>query len=115
VITLNAHESISFVESISDSEVSVKCRDDTAAELVKSLGGKRALLASAIWKLHYSSEVELASHLSALRDARIAMAGSLVGWPPAAIFEQLRDNGKLTGKFIEIMWSKPDEEVLSEK
>ena len=67
------------------------------------------------WKLHYSSEEELARYLSNLRDDGFAIAGALAGWPPAAVFEQLRDKGKVAGKFTEIIWSQPGKEITSEK
>jgi len=112
---MNANKTTSFVESISDSEIHVVCRSESAVQQVKSLGGRRTLLSSEKWKLRYDSEAVLAAHLSVLRDAEIAMAGALGGWPPAAVFEQLREQGKLSGKFVEIMWKRPGEAVTAEK
>jgi len=112
---MNTKEDISYVEDISDSEICIVCRDDSSSEKVKSLGGKRRLSSPMNWTLQYTSETELASHLSELRDAQFAMAGSLSGWPPSAIFEQLRDKRVLAGKFSEIMWAGPGKEVLFEK
>jgi len=91
------------------------CHGESAIRQIRSLGGRRTLLSSKKWKLRYDSEAALAAHLSALRDAKIAMMGASGGWPPAAVFEQLREHGKLSGKFIEIMWRRPGEPVTAEK
>ncbi|MEI7929394.1 MAG: hypothetical protein WCH40_12655 [Verrucomicrobiales bacterium] len=112
---MDTREPISFVDKITATDISVVCRDGFAAKQVKALGGKRSIFKPRTWKIHFNSQAELASVLSALRDARVAMAGALAGWPPAAVFEQLREEGKLSGKFTEIVWSRPGEEVLSEK
>jgi hypothetical protein len=108
-------QKVSFVESVSDSDVVVVCRNPATENQLKVMGGKQTLLPPRKWKIPYASEEQLASVLSTLRDAQIAMAGSLEGWPPSAVFQQLRDNGKLAGKFTEIMWSKPEKDVLAER
>lgn len=105
----------SYVESISSAEIVVVCRDAAAEEQLKAMGGKQTLFPPRKWKIRYVSEDQLASSLATLRDAQVAMAGSLSGWPPSAVFQQLRERGKLAGKFTEIMWSKPEKEVLSER
>lgn len=78
-------------------------------------GGRRALPLSEKLKLRSDSDTVLVAHLSALRDAKFAMAGALGGWPRAAVFEQLRDQGQLSGKFWEIMWKGPTDAIVAEK
>ena len=112
---MSTNQVVSYVESIIDLEINIICRDEVAAGNVKSLGGKRALLSSRKWKLLCRSKDELAFQLSSLRDARIAMAGASAGWPPSAVFEKLRDEGKVAGEFFEIIWCKPGEELVLEK
>jgi hypothetical protein len=108
-------EKVSFVESILNSEIVVVCRNAAAENQLKAMGGKQRLLPPRKWKIPYKSDDQLASALSSLRDAKIAMAGSLSGWPPSAVFQQLRDSGKISGEFTEIMWSQPEKEVLVER
>lgn len=115
MIIMKSEKPLSYVESISDSEITVVCGDKTAEKQVQSIGGKQTFLPPRKWKVHYTSEDQLASLLATLRDVQVAMAGSLSGWPPAAVFEQLRDKGKIAGGFTEIMWSKPDKEVFFER
>lgn len=106
---------ISFVNNILDSDIEVVCRDKAAKAKVKSAGGGRLLLSPRKWRIHYSSEDQLAKILDSLRNAKIAMAGSPTGWPPSAVFQRLRDEGKVSGDFIEISWSGPGEEMLLDK
>lgn len=79
---------------------------------MKSLGGKRAPLSRTKLRLRYCSEDELASYLVSLSNAGIAMAGAIAGRPPSAIFQELRDKGKLAGKFVEVVWYGPDQKRL---
>jgi hypothetical protein len=107
--------STSYVGNITESKIEVVCADPLAVRTVRSLGGRQALLFFGGWSLHYSSKRELAAHLAALRDARFAMAGGPAGWPPAAIFEEIRAEGKLVGTFVEICWLGSGETMLTEK
>ena len=107
--------STSYVGNITESEIKMVCSDSLAARAVRSLGGRQAFLFFGGWKLHYSSKGELAAHLAALRDAQFAMAGGPAGWPPAAIFEEMRAQGKLVGKFVEICWLGSGETMLTKK
>lgn len=106
---------VPYVETILDNEIRVVCRDAVASSKVRSLGGRRVILMPGVWALKYSSEDDLAHDLSALRDAGVAMGSAPAGWPPAAVFEDLRQKGKITGKYMEIVWAKKSQEVLSEK
>jgi len=47
------------------------------------------------------------SLLELLRDRGFAFLGVPHGWPPAAVFEQLRDAGKVSGKYDAISFSAP--------
>lgn len=62
-----------------------------------------------------TTEDELAKILVALRDAGFAMAGGPWGWPPAAVFEDLRSKGKVAGDFTQISWRSPEHPVLMRK
>jgi hypothetical protein len=43
--------------------------------------------------------------LALLRDNGVAFAGGVHGWPPSAVFEMLREQGQLTGTFVEITFT----------
>jgi len=98
VLTRRSRPSMSFVASVSDFEVVAFCCCESAEQQVRALGGRRLFPFFSEWKIRYSSEDALASLLSDLRDHGFAMAGGAGGWPPTAVFEQLRDNGKVIGR-----------------
>ena len=47
---------------------------------------------------------ELPAVLSKLRDLGVAFAADSHGWAPAAIFEELRRQGQLAGRFTEVVF-----------
>jgi len=55
----------------------------------------------------FTGQSELAALLVKLRDHGVALGGDLAGWPPAAVFEHLRDQGLVTGPYIEVIFSGP--------
>lgn len=59
----------------------------------------------------YDDDADLAQKLCVLRDAGVAFLGG-AGWPPGAIFEDLRDRGLVDGLYTEVTWMGPDEPVL---
>jgi hypothetical protein len=54
-----------------------------------------------------SSRDELPVLLERLRDAGVAFVGGSSGWPPAAVFEDLRDRGLVSGLYEEIVFRAP--------
>jgi hypothetical protein len=93
-----------FVEWIGDEKVRVCLVDGSGADTVLKLGGKFSLLSRAKAKLHYRTDAELHRILQKLRDDGFAFVGGPAGWPPAAVFEDLRVKGKVSGDFLEIVW-----------
>ena len=63
----------------------------------------------------YTSEPELANILSALRDQGVAFVSAEAGWPPAAVFEQLRTRGLLSGTYEELLFSGPGKWSIRQK
>ena len=104
-----------FVESVSDSKLVVQCASRDRCHDLRNLGGKRKTLNRRIWVFDFASEEELAGLLNNLRDLGFAMAGGSSGWPPAAVFESLREKGKTTGQFQEMLWKAPDEASIIER
>lgn len=98
----------SYVSAISfkgSNRLEIKCHSQAAAETLETLGGKRNLFNRSTWLLSYKDDSELASALSALRDADFAMLGQPHGWPPASVFDYLREQGLIEGVFEEITFS----------
>lgn len=47
----------------------------------------------------FTHQSELADLLAALRDCGVGLGDEPAGWPPAAVFDNLRSKGLLSGKF----------------
>ncbi|PPU18558.1 hypothetical protein [Xanthomonas arboricola] len=62
--------------------------------------------------LSFKSSEELSEILSLLQSLQIPFADALAGWPPAAVFAQLRDQGLVQGAITTVVWVAPDMPVL---
>ena len=93
----------------------VICRDRSLNSQLKALGGNRGFLKRNRWQFRYSDESNLASIVSALRDLGFAFMGGPAGWPPAAVFEDLREKNLLRGSYLKIVWVGPNKTVNSER
>jgi len=104
-----------YVKWVTDDAVIVKCKERNNKRHIKRLGGHRSLLSLlegsllTTWHIRYKSEKDMANIFSALRDIGMPFLGGAHGWPPAAIFEHMRDKQLLKGTFKEIVWRGPEE------
>lgn len=96
-----------YVASVQDEDVVVVCRTPALKRTLKRARARREFLRPARWRLRFGADIELASVLSLLRDAGFAFAGATTGWPPAAVFEDLRRRGLIRGDFTEVVWAGP--------
>jgi hypothetical protein len=62
--------------------------------------------------LSFKNSQELSKILSLLQSLQIPFADASAGWPPAAVFAQLRDQGLVQGAITTIVWVAPDTPVL---
>jgi hypothetical protein len=62
----------------------------------------------------YKSDDELAAIFELLRHRGYAFAGGEHGWPPAAVFELLREKRLIEGAFTEVTWKGPGDWVVRE-
>lgn len=97
-----------FVEWIGGEKVRVSLVDGSGADTVSKLGGKFPLFSRAKAELPYRTEAKLHQILQKLRDDGFAFVGGPAGWPPAEVFEDLREKGKVSGDFLEIVWFDPE-------
>lgn len=97
-----------FVEYILGGEITIMCDDRDHRDFLKRLGATKQFFRQ-IWTLKYSSDEELAQLLSALRDHGYALVNAPSGWPPGAVFEDLRERGLVSGDYEEIVWRGPND------
>ncbi len=72
---------------------------------LRAAGGRRRWLdwLGGTWSFEsQDGETSLASVFAVLRDLGIAFEGAPAGWPPAAIFADLRERGLITGPYREL-------------
>ncbi|MBB5859260.1 hypothetical protein [Xanthomonas arboricola] len=62
--------------------------------------------------LSFKGSEELDEILSLLQSLQIPFADTPAGWPPAAVFAQLRDQGLVQGTITTVVWVAPDMPVL---
>ncbi|WOB48245.1 hypothetical protein NYR97_13290 [Xanthomonas hydrangeae] len=62
--------------------------------------------------LSFKTPQELSEILSLLQSLQIPFADAPAGWPPAAVFAWLRDQGLVQGAITTVAWVAPDMPVL---
>jgi len=100
----------SHVRAIVGDEVRIETSEPAHGQLLRELGARRSFVGG-YFTLLCQDPVSLMEALLALRDAGFAFAAAPHGWPPAAIFEQMRDDGLVDGPFLEITWGTGGPEV----
>ena len=64
--------------------------------------------------LPFTSKTELAAALTALQQAEFLFVDEIAGWPPTAVFQQLRDEDFVNGVVRTVSWVRPGEPVFGE-
>ncbi|AMP02634.1 hypothetical protein CPter91_0235 [Collimonas pratensis] len=64
--------------------------------------------------LPFSSKVELAEVLTVLQRAKFFFADELTGWPPAAVFQQLREESLVSGVVLMVSWRSQNAPVFGD-
>lgn len=105
-----------YVVSILDDSIVINCVNNNKELYLKKLGACRGFFKRDRWILKYCpvNRSGLAIKLEKLRDAGFYFAGAAGGWPPAAVFDLLREQGYVDGKIIEIVWRAPGEVITRE-
>ncbi|MEA9588935.1 hypothetical protein VC279_04010 [Xanthomonas sp. WHRI 10064A] len=62
--------------------------------------------------LDFCGPHQQATKLSVLQSLRLPFADAHVGWPPAAVFEQLREQGLVHSCVVTAIWTASDMAVL---
>jgi len=97
------------VASVSAKAISVRC---SSAALHASLSALGATDSEGFVLIPYSSKQGLAAALTSLQQLGIPFGHEPAGWPPAAVFQQLRSEGLVTGSIKTVCWRSPSKAVL---
>lgn len=106
-------DNMSIIRNILNHKIIIEITESDLINFLKKLGFKRRFFKRNVWILYYNDERELLLCLVTLRDANFLFTGGH-GWSPSAIFKQFRDRGLLSGKFKEIVWTKPGTKIIHE-
>ncbi len=124
------YEELNYVSSIQDNNIVITCSSKDKIKILKAMGAKtgwfqtnpwylnyiflkmmgvkKGWFPKNTWYLNYISEQDLVKKLETLRDNGFMFGGDAHGWPPAAVFRQLRQKYNLSGEIIEIVWTGPN-------
>lgn len=95
-----------YVRRADADEIEVACVDPATARRLSALGFGAQAGDDSVWVLTAADAADKARVLGALRDAGLPF-GRGREWSPAEVFEELRDQGLVQGRFCEIVWSRP--------
>jgi hypothetical protein len=97
-----------YVSLILKEKIRVKRVSKNNIDELKILGGYIESISGDIcWIIPASGKTELGKLLARLRDLGFLFADEPGGWPPAAIFRDLRGRGYVDGDFQAVTWHGP--------
>lgn len=102
---------VEHVSAVSEDTVRVHCGQETSATLKLRFGAAAEASGGRV-EVTYDSREALASVLSGLRDAGIPFLDGPHGWPPAAVFVDLRAAGLVQGAYRAVSWRGADEPIV---
>jgi hypothetical protein len=100
---------VDYVQAVLDKRVRVMC---SSAHLCQQLAANRAVIVNDAYELPCPSKQELADTLQFLQRLGLLFADEPAGWPPAAVFQQFRDEGLVVGSISTVTWRGPGQPVL---
>ena len=98
-----------YVEAILGAVVLVECSAQTHHPALRAMGASASSERPSQWKIPYASPNALAATLGVLRDIGLPFLAQPGGWPPAAVFSLLKEQGLLSGSVQTISWQSPTE------
>ena len=96
-----------YVSLILNAKIRIeRVASDIEGELTK-LGDQSVIEGGEIWTVPYHGDEHLAKLLDQLNRLGVLFVDHPAGWPPAAIFRDLRKRGLLRGSFKTVSWTGP--------
>jgi len=89
--------------------ISIRCSSEALRASLTELG---ALDAEGFVLVPYDSKQRLAATFTSLQQLGVPFGDELAGWSPAAVFQQLRSEGLVTGSIKTVCWCSRNEPVL---
>lgn len=99
-----------YIDLILDTRVRVLHATPPVAQALAALGAQQELAGGeTAWVVRTADHAALATVLEQLRDLGVLFLNEPAGWPPAAIFADLRARGHVRGPYQEVTWRGPDQ------
>jgi hypothetical protein len=102
---------LDFVSFIHPSHITVHAETEALRECISKIGGIASQESELV--VNYSSVQELVTIISMLQKLEIPFSDQLAGWPPAAVFDDLKEKGIVTGNIKRISWLNANKYVIS--
>ena len=102
---------LDFVSFIHPTHVTVHAETPALRENILNIGGIASQESELV--VNYSCEQELATIISTLQKLDVPFSDQLAGWPPAAVFDFLKEKGIVSGSIKRISWSNAKRYVIS--
>ena len=115
---MNRHETQphNHVSSIQDNQIVIRQVTPAIASVLAAYEGhKSGSEDEEAWTVSVADEQTLIKLLSDLQEAGVLFVGGPAGWPPAEVFDDLREQGVLHGAFQEVVWRGPDRWSVRER
>ena len=100
-----------YVAAVLEKCVRVICSSESAR---RALAPHDVVVSAEVCELAYSSKQELARVLQYLQQLGLPFVDEPGGWPPAAVFQQYRDEGLVSGSIKTISWRDPNEPIYGD-
>ncbi|MCC5087757.1 hypothetical protein [Xanthomonas campestris] len=102
------HLSVNHVRAVLEHQIHVTCAPGAAYQTLLTQGAAT----SDGFVLDVRTPERLAKMFSLLQSLQLPFADAPAGWPPAAVFAHLREQGRVHGAIITVTWAAPEMPVL---
>jgi hypothetical protein len=97
-----------YVSDVQDGEVRIENATPEVASDLRAIGGMEKPLGDRmVWVIRTPDDDALGRTLGRLRDIGFLFVDQPGGWPPAAVFDELRERGLVSGSFDSVSWINP--------
>jgi len=97
-----------YVSLVLGEEIRVNHVTANVARWLEAIGARECIVnGELVWVVKADDEQALGEMMGQLRDMGVLFAGGPAGWPPAEVFDYLREKGVIEGEFQEVLWRGP--------
>ena len=91
-----------YVADVQKHRLLLRCLGEHPPKEPPPLNAQVAMSDPKLWIISTETKHDLVAALSSLRDLNVPLLETPAGWPPSAVFEQLREDGEICGCFVSV-------------